>query len=355
MLRQPLAVVQNLKDLEKIIADAAQEENTPVFVAFLDKGADDKWIGKIQDLSDDSTVRMAIATTNLAVDMRLKARHLSVLRNGNENMHQLPLTDETGAADVQKFLFIHSKDPLEKFDMDRASEYFASPIKYMTFIFANSPSDLKQFEDVAKKLQDLASHMTVVPSEMDKEALQGLYDFFQINENDLLFAVMIDTTEMKKYKSTSNVTPEQLLKWESEVVSGAIKQLFISGEPTDDDLKGNVIEVRGKTFEPLVLENPQNVLLYIFAPWCSHCEQFTPTYLKIGDTFANDDGIVIAKMDGTENEIESLRVQQFPTLIYYPVGKKTDPIMFPEGSEMSQDGIEEWVRQFAGKVEGDEL
>jgi thiol-disulfide isomerase/thioredoxin len=50
------------------------------------------------------------------------------------------------------------------------------------------------------------------------------------------------------------------------------------------------------------------------APWCGHCKQLAPIWEELGDHFAEDKDVVIAKMDATKNELESISVQAFPTL-----------------------------------------
>lgn len=50
------------------------------------------------------------------------------------------------------------------------------------------------------------------------------------------------------------------------------------------------------------------------APWCGHCKQLAPIWDELAEHFAEDTDVVIAKMDSTKNEVESIQVQAFPTL-----------------------------------------
>ena len=62
------------------------------------------------------------------------------------------------------------------------------------------------------------------------------------------------------------------------------------------------------------------------APWCGHCKQLAPIWDELGDHFAEDSDVVIAKMDATKNEHESISVQAFPTLKF--VTKDTNEVGF---------------------------
>jgi protein disulfide-isomerase A1 len=52
-----------------------------------------------------------------------------------------------------------------------------------------------------------------------------------------------------------------------------------------------------------------------------------PKYDTLGEQFASDANIVIAKVDSTENDTPA-KVEGFPTIIFYPAGDKKNPITF---------------------------
>ena len=56
--------------------------------------------------------------------------------------------------------------------------------------------------------------------------------------------------------------------------------------------------------------------LQVYAPWCGHCQALEPEYNKLGEALKNINSIVIAKMDGTKNEHERLKVISSYFLIF---------------------------------------
>jgi len=95
-----------------------------------------------------------------------------------------------------------------------------------------------------------------------------------------------------------------------------------------------------KTFDSIVLDKSKNVLLEFYAPWCGHCKNLEPTYTALGEHFANDENVVIAKMDATANYVNpAFGVRGFPSILFFPAGDKSDVLTY-EGTRTFDDLVE---------------
>jgi protein disulfide-isomerase A1 len=123
----------------------------------------------------------------------------------------------------------------------------------------------------------------------------------------------------------------------------------LKSEAIPESNDGPVKVVVGKTFESIVMDTSKDVLVEFYAPWCGHCKSLAPKYEKLGEMFAKEDSVVIAKVDATENDTPA-DIKGFPTLIFYPANAKAAPLTY--NGDRTEQAMAKWVRENASTLKG---
>jgi len=167
-----------------------------------------------------------------------------------------------------------------------------------------------------------------------------ILDFFGITEDDVPASVLADLASpsgLKKFPFPGEHTVEALTSFVNEFFEGKLTATLKSEAVEDADTTGDVVVLRGKSFNDIVLNNDKDVLVEFYAPWCGHCKKLAPIWDELGAKVKSQtSNIVIAKMDSTANEIDvpGVEVKGFPTIYFFKGSDKANPVKYEEGREL---------------------
>jgi protein disulfide-isomerase A1 len=65
-----------------------------------------------------------------------------------------------------------------------------------------------------------------------------------------------------------------------------------------------------------------------YAPWCGHCKDIAPHFDEAAKKLLNNPNVLLIKVDSTENEVEGLDIQSFPTIKFWRKDKSATPLDF---------------------------
>jgi protein disulfide isomerase len=127
-------------------------------------------------------------------------------------------------------------------------------------------------------------------------------------------AVMI-LDEHTKYKCDT-ITPEGIAECAKTFLSGEFVQYLRGEAAPEQPTKNGVTQLVATTFNETVAQG--DILVEFYAPWCGHCKALEPIYEELGKTAGALEGLIIAKLDATANDIPDTRfeVEGFPTLYF---------------------------------------
>ncbi|XP_045904159.1 protein disulfide-isomerase A2 [Micropterus dolomieu] len=256
----------------------------------------------------------------------VKANSVVLFKKFDDGRADFALSEE-GKLDknnLTTFIKENSLELIVPFSQQTADKIFTSSILLHSLLFINSSVEsqtalVDESRAVAKKFKGKMLFIVIDVT----EALSHVLKYFAVSANDAPTARIINMETGKKFTITAgDLTANSLSKLCQEVVDGTAKPYYRSEEIPEDWDKGPVKVLVGKNFESVALDPTKNVFVEFYAPWCGHCKELTPIWDQLGEKYADNDDIIIAKMDATANEVESVVIEGFPTLKYFPAGGK---------------------------------
>jgi len=261
-------------------------------------------------LTSEQAVFDELAVTSESTVVLLKK--FDELRNNFEAAAEL--SEET----IRAFVQSNSLSLVSEFNQETAQKIFGGEIKTHSLLFvskkqADYETILTEFRTAAKQFKGKVIFV-LIDSDVDEN--ERVMEFFGLKVADTPTMRLISLgAEMTKFKPESiELTTAVMSTFVNDFFAGKLKQhLLTQDEPADWDALPVKVLV-GKNFERVALDKTKSVLVEFYAPWCGHCKQLAPIYDQLAEKLKDNTEVLVAKMDSTVNELETVKVTSFPTI-----------------------------------------
>ncbi|KAM4585058.1 protein disulfide-isomerase [Odontesthes bonariensis] len=239
-----------------------------------------------------------------------------------------------------------------EFTEQTAPKIFGGDIKSHILMFL--PKAASDFQDKMDQFKKAAAgfkgQILFIFIDSDVDDNQRILEFFGLKKEECPAIRLITLEdEMTKYKpESSDISAESITEFCTRFVDGKLKPHLMSQDITDDWDKNPVKVLVGKNFEEVAFNPTKNVFVEFYAPWCGHCKQLAPIWEKLGEKYKDSADTIVAKMDSTVNEIETVKVHSFPTLKFFPAGDERKVIDY--NGERTLEGFTKFLE--SGGKEG---
>jgi protein disulfide-isomerase A1 len=317
--------ITTLDDAERILTS-----ETKVVLGFLDSlvGAESDELAAASKLEDGVNFYQTVIP-NVAklfhIDPNVKRPALVLLKKEEEKLNHFDGQFEKAA--IANFVSSNKLPLVSTFTRESAPVIFESPIKKQLLLFVTKNDTAKFISVFQEAAKFFKGKLVFVHVEMDNEDVgKPVADYFGISGNTPKVLAFTGNDDGRKFLLDGEVTVDNIKAFGEDFLVDKLKP-FLKSDPIPESNDGDVKIVVGNNFDEIVLDESKDVLLEVYAPWCGHCQALEPTYNKLAKHLRSIDSIVIAKMDGTTNEHPRAKSDGFPTLLFYPAGKKnSDPI-----------------------------
>jgi protein disulfide-isomerase A1 len=313
------------------------------------KGADFDAFTKVAQASEDATF---LQTTDAATAKAagLSSAGVAVVTNfPGEERGAVTLKGKVTEDSIKDLIKSEKMPPTIEFNDGNSQKIFGAGIEMQLLLLAKA-TDLKSDAKLFKAYRETAlankGKLVFVTVDMDGGSKEPVANFFSVKDDDVPVILGFNMPSNKKYKLKGDLTEKNIKKFATDLLAGKLEPEYKSAPIPDEPKDGGVTVVVGKNFDEIVKDAKKDVLLEVYAPWCGHCKQLDPIYKKLAKRFEKVDSVVIAKMDGTENEHADVDVKGFPTIMLFPAEKDAKPISF-DGGDRSLKALTKFLKKSA--------
>ncbi|XP_024382727.1 protein disulfide isomerase-like 1-4 [Physcomitrium patens] len=306
--KSPIAIayIDNLEgaDVEELTSAARQEENVKFYMT------NDADVAAMLGLGTES--KPALVLLKNVPDKRLVYE---------DDFKRKPLYEFVSANKLP--LVIYYKEESIKL-------VFENVIKNQVICFINGEEHWGVAQSVFEKVARMFRGQTLFirANLADKEGQQAAQYFGISGENPIIIMAYVSVEEGPKYLYEGEFTVTGVKGFVEGFLANTLPPYYKS-EPIPELNNEDVKIAVGKNFEEVVLDESKDTLLELYAPGCNYCQELEPTYKKLAKRLRDIPSISIVKMDGLTNEHPRAKPDGYPTILFFPAGKKSfEPITF---------------------------
>lgn len=261
------------------------------------------------------------------------ATHSNVTAAADEPLHK-QLTAFFGAEKLPDFIRFSDAQ------QDGGEFLLSVPVRHHLYIVGPDEKIAEVEDEIRGAAAQLRGRYTLLTAQPDASDPQSgdhvVAQTFDIDTKSTeLFAGAVAVGDMRRHRCdiSEGFTAAALVRCGEDILAGRGLRIMSSAPVPEDPKDGNVAVVVGSTFDAIVKDPTKDVLVEIYAPWCSACAGFAQTYARLAAALAEAaPSVVVAKMDGTANDVEGIEVEGYPTLLLFPAAEGAEPIAVEPGS-----------------------
>lgn len=250
--------------------------------------------------------------------------------NGEElSVHTSDAATLASAAQQKSWVVAEAFELVGEIGPENFQKYLDRGLPLVWSFLSRKPEDKEAAKAVMDALVEAAKEfkgkLSVV--QLDGDRWREHAKHFGLSGN--LPGIVIEDRDNNKnyvFPESETVTLDALKAHFDGFLSGSL-QPTLKSQPEPEDNSAAVKVVVGTTFDSIVMDDAKDAFVEFYAPWCGHCKTLAPKWDELGAKFEADSGIVIAKVDATENDTPA-RIEGFPTILFYPAGDKANPVTY---------------------------
>jgi protein disulfide-isomerase A1 len=140
-----------------------------------------------------------------------------------------------------------------------------------------------------------------------------------------LLEIVKDGKVTERYRLTGKLDKDSMKKFIQDWKEGKAPR-FYKSEKEPEDNKGPVYKAVATSFNKLVIENDDDVLVYYHSPWCKYCKGIMKTYQILAESLEDFEKLKFVEVDGHKNDLKEYAVEDYPALRMFRGKNKSEVI-----------------------------
>jgi len=235
-------------------------------------------------------------------------------------------TDKLTKENLLKFVKTQARPLIQEFTQENADKIFNSDI-VVHFLLISDKTD-EGYSDRTEALKVVAkeyrSKIIFVHLHIEEAEAPDVMEFLGITKEKCPTFVIFEIEESSKYlpreKDAQDITASNMGGFVKEYLEGSIQKFLKSAQLPEDWNAKSVKVMVGSNFEEVAKDKEKDVFVMFYAPWCGHCQKIAPIWDELAENLKDNTDVVIAKIDGVDNEVDGVEVDGFPTLVLVKKG-----------------------------------
>jgi len=313
----PIAVtVENVETARSVVT----QEDLVVFGFFSDLSSDDakEFLRLAADVED--VLFVITSVSDVFAEYRVTPNKVIAFKKFDEGRAEM-MGDIT-ADNIRAFLLKNRLPIVTEFTPESSQKLFAGEIKSHLILFISKKAEdfLTRIDSMKEAASKFLGKVLFIYINIDEEDNLRILEYFgmKVAECPAVRFIILGEDLIKYKPESTDLSSGTISTFVQNILDGKEKPHLMSDEiPMDWDAKPVKVLV-GKNFASVARDKTKSVLVEFYAPWCGHCKKLAPIWDQLAEKYESHPDVVIAKMDSTSNEVEDLKITNFPTIKYFP-------------------------------------
>ena len=194
------------------------------------------------------------------------------------------------------------------------------------FVYFGRKGDLtwKKYTSTIEKLAyNVENDLIFIMTEIKDGYGKTIAERIKLRNNEIPCTMILEVKiNIDKYKYSGNYEYNDLLNFINNWEKGLLKK-YLRSEKEPKHNKGNVFILVGDSFKREVIENDDDVIVLFYNPVNNDNLRMLKLYDKVAENLISQNkDLILAKIDMSENELDSFVIHEYPTIKFFPGNRK---------------------------------